>query len=512
MSPRDLFARTASKGRDFQLCLNPKIVLGDPSWLSELREAGISTVWLAGFFYGHWPYSLESMREAADVVKRAGMEVGMVNIPLGHPGDSLGSSDGGFPLTPPTCWKVACEPGGKTYAGTSLHEPATAENAAALRDERKTGFDRFFVDDDFRLARGPGVIGGCYCAEHRDEFLSKFGYPRSHWDELLEAQRHRSMTPVLRQWVDFTCDQLGASFRAMNRAADGGLGIMVMYLGAEKAGIRLPDYRDVPFRVGELMFDDGSFNRIKGKTDELFSALFHRRFAAPELAYSETTAYPADRLSARNMAAKLAISTIADVRHTLFMSGLTPFPRSHWEILAPAMRRQREIHPIVANHRPRGPLKHFWGESSRYVGDDRPYSLFLAMGIPFEVTDHLAPDGWSFLSQADAAALTPKQIGSSKTRLIARLGVQSAASNLEGHQESLDALFELKDRILPELGKTPYIENREPAVLAWYPTAHAALLWNLNDETKSFSVRCGRERRNVIVEPLGLAALTDVKM
>jgi hypothetical protein len=511
LSPSDMFARSGSRGRDFHLCLNPKIVLADPGWLSEVRQAGISTVWLAGYFYGHWPYSLESMRSAAERVTRAGMEVGVVNIPLGHPGDSLGSSDGGFPLTPPTHWKVACEPGGKTYAGTSLHDPATAENVAALREQRKTRFDRFFVDDDFRLARGPGVIGGCFCAKHRDDFLQRFGYPRARWDELLDDQGQRRLTAILKQWVDFTCDQLGTCFRAMNQAADGRLGIMVMYLGSEKAGIRLPDYRGVPFRVGELMFDDRSFGRIKGKTDELFSALLHRRFAAPELAYSETTAYPAEGLSARNMAAKLTISTIADVRHTMFMSGLTPFPRSHWATLAPAMRRQREIHSMVANHRPRGPFKHFWGEPSRYVGDDRPYSLFLAMGIPFEATDHLATDGWTFLSDADAAALTPKQIRSSNTHLVARPGVGSTAGNLEQHEETLEALLELKQRILPQLGATPCVENRDPAVLAWYPTARAALLWNLSDETKSFSVRSGNETRNVLADPLGLVLLTDLK-
>jgi len=112
---------------------------------------------------------------------------------------------------------------------------------------------------------------------------------------------------------------------------------MVMYLGAEKAGIRLADYRDVPFRVGELMFDDGSFGLVKGKTNELFSSLFHRRFARPELAYSETTAYPANRLSAENMAAKLAVSTLSDVRNTMYMSGLTAFPREHWHTLVPKL-------------------------------------------------------------------------------------------------------------------------------------------------------------------------------
>ena len=57
----------------------------------------------------------------------------------------------------------------------------------------------------------------------------------------------------------FTCDQLTACFKAQQAAAPAvQLGNMIMYLGAEKAGIRLSDYAEVPFRVGELMFDDGT--------------------------------------------------------------------------------------------------------------------------------------------------------------------------------------------------------------------------------------------------------------
>ena len=76
------------------------------------------------------------------------------------------------------------------------------------------------------------------------------------------------------------------------------LGNMLMYLGAEKAGIRLADYRNVPFRVGEVMFDDGSFAPVKGKTNELSVRSSTAGSPGPELAYSETTAYPAHRLSA----------------------------------------------------------------------------------------------------------------------------------------------------------------------------------------------------------------------
>ena len=123
-----------------------------------------------------------------------------------------------------------------------------------------------------------------------------------------------------------------------------------MYFGADKAGLRLADYRDVPFRVSEYMFQDWSLTPVKGKTDEIFSVLFHRRFAAPERAWSETTSYPAHALSAANMAAKLVISALTDVRHTLFMSGLTPFPKTHWTTLAQGMRRQAQFHAQLGGH------------------------------------------------------------------------------------------------------------------------------------------------------------------
>ena len=128
------------------------------------------------------------------------------------------------------------------------------------------------------------------------------------------------------------------------------------------------------------MFNDASFSPAKGKTNELFSALFHRRYAAPERAYSETTAFPSDQLSARNMAAKLAVSTISDVRTTMFMSGVTIFPRTHWDVLGPAMTKHKKIHDLVAGHALRGPFKHYWGEYDRMAGDDNPFSLFSGAG------------------------------------------------------------------------------------------------------------------------------------
>jgi hypothetical protein len=503
-------ARNSRNARSFHVCLTPAIVERDPELVEMVRSAGVNTVWLAGFFYGHQPYPEDQLRRARKQLERAGLDSQLVTVPLGHPGDSLGAMDSDFPLTPPAHWQLGQRPEGKKFSGTSLHEPAAKENANALGLLRKLGFRTCFLDDDFRLARGPGEIGGCFCDEHRTEFFRRSGFAATRWDELKDDVAARRLTPLLRAWLDFTCDQLTDSFRAQRRAFHGKLGIMVMYLGAEKAGIRLKDYADVPFRVGELMFDDRSFDPVKGKTDELFSALMHRRFARPELAHSETTAFPADKLSARNMAAKLVVSTLADVRNSMFMSGVTPFPRSHWETLAPAMKTQAALHARLAGHKPRGPFKHFWGERSRMVGDDRPFSLFLACGVPFEITDKPAGDGWTFLSDFDARAVADGELASTGTKFIHRAPGSVQLASADTLKESLESLFEFKARIARELEAVPHVEENEPVVCAWYPTERAVLLWNLSEQAKTLTVKHRSVRRGVTMPGLGTGLLEQI--
>lgn len=496
------WASRPAKVRSFHVCLSPAIVESDPELVEIVRSAGVETVWLAGFFYGYQPFPAAQLRRAQKLLARAGLDAQLVTVPLGHPGDSLGAKDGDFPLTPPSHWRLGQRPDGKKFAGTSLHEPATQENAAALRQLRPLGFHTCFLDDDFRLARGPGEIGGCFCDAHRTKFLQHGGFAAERWEELKQDVAARRLTPLLRAWLEFTCDQLTASFRTQTRAFDGDLGPMVMYLGAEKAGLRLADYRRAPFRVGELMFDDRSFAPVKGKTDELFSVLFHRRFARAERAYSESTAFPAVRLSAANMAAKLAISTLADVRHTMFMSGLMPFPRDHWRVLAPAMREQARLHETIAGHVPRGPFKHFWGEAQRYVGDDKPFSLWLAAGVPFEVVEKPAADGWTFLSDFDARERAGQHVPVT-SRLICRDSAQTQPAGSERLTESLPALFEFKRRIRSQLQSIPHVVEEEPAVCAWYPSARRVLVWNLSESPRTLTVACGEQRRSLALGPLG---------
>lgn len=480
--------------RVFHLSMSPASVLeNDPELLSAISGAGVSELWLTGFWAGAWLNTPEKVQSLRSRTEKHGLRVHVLTVPLGHP-------DGGNPN-----WKPAVRPDGSTYTGTSLHEPATEANCAALRRIAAAGFDRVFLDDDFRLASTPGMIGGCFCDAHRREFLQRSGFGESRWAELLDDVNTRRLTPVLRAWIDYQCDQLTACFRAQQEAAPGvQLGIMVMYFGAEKAGIRLSDYAGFPLRVGECMFNDEAFNPVKGKTNELYSALFHRRFVSPELAYSETTAFPNNTLSLRNKIAKLAVSTLSDVRNTMFMCD---FPKEHWAPLAPAMKHHARVHAAVAGHVPRGPLKHFWGEAGRYVSDDNPYSLPLALGIPFDVTDEPAADGFTFLCDADARTMGDRP--SPGTTWLAR-PQSGLGKSVRPLTESLAELFAWKQQMLPQLGKTPYVEGDVPVVCAWYPTARAVVLWNLTDTAQTFSLRHGDARRTVRVEALGVALIEDL--
>jgi hypothetical protein len=497
--------------RKYHVSISVEALEHDPDLIAKMRDAGASTLWLAGFFYGYWPVPPERLETWLGRIREAKLDAQMIDIPLGHPGDSLGSSSGDFPLTAPKTWKVGVRPDGTTYAGTSLHPPATEENAAAVKRIAAMGVKRLFLDDDFRLAQAPSQIGGCFCDTHRRAFLDKHGYPDARWPELLDDVKNRRFTPLLRAWVDSNCDELTGCFRAMQAAApDIDLGIMVMYCGAERAGIRLADYRNALMRVGEGMFSDNWFGTPKAKTVELFSVLFHRRYVTPERAFSETTAYPSDNLSAPNMAAKLAISTIANVRNTMFMSGLTPFPKAHWDTLAPAMKKNADIHAVLAGHAPRGPFKHYWGEPSRYADDDNPFSLFLATGVPFEVIDAPGDQGFVFLSHIDAQEAAAGRLKNGGAKLVARPESNAKSDAIRTIKEELGELFALKREIIGSLRDTPYVAEDKPVVCGWYPTARAALLWNLAEQPETFTVCFNDTRRTVTVDALGIELVRDL--
>ncbi|MCA1902197.1 MAG: hypothetical protein LDL53_08265 [Candidatus Hydrogenedens sp.] len=493
---------TSSTTRKYHVSISIDALEHEPDLFDIFIRSGVFAVWIGGYFYGHWYYKPEAIRAWKNKFESVGIPAYVINVPLGHPGDSLGSYSGDVPLTPPTQWKPGVSSDMKMYAGTSLHPPATEENAKALEVLSTNGIKKVFLDDDFRLARSPGMIGGCFCNEHKEAFLNKYGYKNSDWETLIDSVQKRNLTGILREWIEFTCDELTTCFHTLEkRAPEIELGIMVMYMGSEKAGIRLKDYQGRLFRVGELMFDDNSFGSVKGKCNELFSALFHRRFTEPKKTFSETTAFPADKLSAKNMCAKLVISTIADVRNTMFMSGIQHFPITHWDVLPDEMKKQARFHEVIAGHKPVGPLKHYWGEKSRYVSDDNPYSLFLSLGIPFEVVEEPTHEGWMFINDYDMNNLPQKECV-----YISRV----KKDNCLEIPEDLNTLFKFKQSILPQIKHIPHIIDEKPVVCAWYPTVKKVLIWNLSENREELTLKRDDKTMNFFLSGLESILLDDL--
>jgi hypothetical protein len=59
---------------------------------------------------------------------------------------------------------------------------------------------------------------------------------------------------------------------------------------------------------------------------------------------------------------------------------------------------------------------------------------------------------------------------------------------------------------MPVWRDVPWIEDELPAVCAWYPTAHLALVWNLSEQRQTFSLAYRGERQRVNAGPLELVA------
>ncbi len=495
---RPLFAtgeykRIDAKERAYHISCSPDMFDLYEDLAEIWRAAGVTDAWLCTWFYGYFPYTWEKLDHCLDLIQRAGLRPHLISVPFCHGGGALDPRSEGFPNLPPEHWKRVQRWDGTEQWGFSWHQPADSEGAQAIKTlyERYGVFD-YFLDDDFRFAASPGVIGGCVCDQCRSDFLTKFGYRHDRWNDVIDDVRNSSETEYLHAWVDFFCDRMTQCFRTYQSAVpEIDLGIMVMYMGCERAGIRLEDYKDVLFRVGEGCFNDGWYGATKNKTIELYSSLFHRRFCQPGRSFSETTVFPERSLSAVNMASKLSISTICDVRNTCFMSGLVPIDPGHWSTLGVRMKREREMHARLVGARLAGPFKHYYGVSSRYCSGENPYSLFLALGTPFEVCDELPKDGWIFLSDADARASERGALDLTNAKFFARF--ESGAGRFQKLSEDFDSLFQFRRSILVDLqkGKIPYVEEEIPIVLAWYPDVNAVYIWNPEEKEVKFHVRRG---------------------
>lgn len=68
--PWQVWAGRPTKAREYHVCLSPLAVLENLDFPAVLARAGVSCVWLAGFFYGHWTWPMETLVRAREALHR----------------------------------------------------------------------------------------------------------------------------------------------------------------------------------------------------------------------------------------------------------------------------------------------------------------------------------------------------------------------------------------------------------------------------------------------------------
>ncbi|HQA06253.1 MAG TPA: hypothetical protein PLD98_08155, partial [Clostridiales bacterium] len=146
--------------------------------LPIMRDTGVSTLWLFGYFYGRFESELSEIEKAKKYLESEGFEVNAISIPVGHPGNALdGDISSHTDLTIPDTWHYRVNGEGKnTYFCAAIDDVMIKDNAEAAKKLRDIGITKIFYDDDLRTSSSSSEIGGCFCEKCIEEFNSETGH------------------------------------------------------------------------------------------------------------------------------------------------------------------------------------------------------------------------------------------------------------------------------------------------------------------------------------------------
>jgi len=511
--PNSATVPTANRVRppiSFNICVHPVEFMEDRNLGKMLVDNGIEKVWLAGWFYGQWSYDRANLVEARSMAQAAGLKTALVNVPLGHPGNSLGEVEKLVPLTIPNHWRYRLNVDGQEVRHCGcLNDASWKDNLASLREAHEMGFREVFMDDDLRLSVGPGVIGGCFCPDCLTRYKA---ITRATDAEIVEIRRQvkgRIRGEALMRWLKFHGDRLTAFLNECNAIApDLSVGIMVMYMGWEQAGIQLDALRHRLFRVGEGHFDDNSFGSVHGKLTEVASAMFHMCYADPRLVYSESTAFPPTGLSAENVGRKIAVALMAGVPNVMFMSGIRMFPKAYWPTLKQHIQRARDVWARLPAERPTGLVRLWFGPGARSIAPGWPLVDCLGLGIPVEAVNDVTAPGVYLVQAEDVPFLPEKVTGDDRTTIVTnsvRKPVNAKCRWLDAGKDWPDR-WRLKQEILASAGNAPHVAGTTPVVARWFRKSASLLLWNVNNAEQTVDV-VGNGRSQRVKLPPGQVSL-----
>jgi len=308
-----------------------------PAVLSQLKAAGVTDIWLWGYFFGKMWSPVESMAQAAETLRKHGFASGVIQLPVGHPGNALNPDDDSLELHIPEDWLYRIDSTGQSvHFCADINQSMIRDNLQSIEQLQAAGFHRFFMDDDLRMGNWGLRTEGCFCTECLAGFnvLHRFNVTR---ESLAVGLAQGDDRPLIQAWTAFNCAKVTAFMEAM-QLPDTELGIMVMHLGDERHGIDISAIRSrIPncmVRVGESHFSDNEFHPPEGKAAELFGILHHLQMTGRDNVYSETTVFPAHALSPDHFIYKAKLALAAGISNLFLMSGTWLITENYWRAFA----------------------------------------------------------------------------------------------------------------------------------------------------------------------------------
>ncbi len=503
-----------------------------PATLLMLRDAGVNTIWLYGFFFGKFWSPIEDMVQAAGILRENGFEVGVIQLPVGHPGNGLNPDDDTLDLQIPGHWRYRINRDDQpVYYCAAIEENMIKDNAQSIKELKAAGFKRFFMDDDLRSGLWGERLSGCFSEQSIAEF-NKAYHRNIDREMLIDALDNNRDGLLLKEWTEYHCNKLTGFMEAM-ALPDIEVGIMVMHLGDERQGIDVAAIKKkIPnclFRVGEFHFGDGNFGTPEGKASEWFSMLYHLDVMGREHAYSETTIFPARALSPENFIFKAKLALMAGIPNLLFMSGTWLITEDYWQRLGAELPALEELEKACSISEQEYPIHMAYGTRG-HTEEVKPILLPILAGLPAKPVRVNGDEG-SASSGADCLLffgdyeLTPewvRRFPSYGTILMDQTAFQRNKDKVAtlgyGKIEiwdyaigaaTLPVEIELLRKKLLERGplSCPLVTEGNHISLIWFREARSVLLVNFQDELQSATIKYGDIQYEIELEPLEIFQL-----
>ncbi|MFC5407196.1 hypothetical protein [Cohnella soli] len=503
--------------------LQAEVVL-DPErgeWLSTMKRAGVDKIWLHGYFYGHMASSLAQLCMAKEVLERFDFEVGVINVPLGHPGNALNPDDPDLELALPPSWRCRIDRhGDPVYYCADIEDRMVADSVAAVTAIRDAGFADIFMDDDMRQGNWDREIQGCFCESCVEAFNRT--WQRNETRESLSGRiENREISEVLREWMSFQSNKVTSLMTAM--AVPGvRLGFMTMPDGDERHGIDITAIQsnlpDCMFRVGEHLYNDRDFGTASSKALELNSILKHLNRVGRENSYSETTCFPYRALSAANLVYKAKLAISAGIPNLMLMSGTYVYEDDYWQAWGDHVRELREMEEALSLYERVYPVHVAYGTHGLYQEPLHSTTLPTLSGLPVKPVRGCEKDaGGEVLLVFGDYTLDEdwEQVLPVYKRVILDARAFAANSDKVSHQKysniqvwdhsvgTGDAGAEIRDlRALLALTEWnfPMLTEGTNIALFWLPACSGVILLNL-EETSGFCRLAYRGRKHEVTLP-----------